>query len=168
MWQEDCNIIPVNGTEAPPYDYQDDYANMRAALYGLLAAAIKAGMPLPRYPKLLEELSATTKEERPQDNRLLITPKKLIKQKLGGSPDWADSLSLLIRHYSDLTPETYVVSLRDLKAGRVTLSNAELLDRYADFYNNEPDDNGLFRGSLLDNQGDQYEYNSEKAWGPGR
>lgn len=68
------------------------YANRRAEMYFLLAQWVKAGGALPDVPELVAELSQTTYTYK--GDQLLLEPKKIIKAKIGRSPDRADALAL--------------------------------------------------------------------------
>ena len=66
------------------------YANKRAEMYFLFAQWIKEGGQIPaNCPELIQDLTQTTYTH--QKDRLLLEPKKLIKEKLGRSPDWGDA-----------------------------------------------------------------------------
>lgn len=81
--------IPVGFAESA----QDKrYANRRAEMYFRTAEWIKAGGALPDCPELLAELTQTTYTFK--GDALLLEPKKLIKAKIGRSPDHADALVL--------------------------------------------------------------------------
>ena len=81
--------IPVGFAEAA-LDRQ--YANRRAEMYFLMAQWVKAGGALPDIPELVAELTQTTYTIK--GDQFLLEPKKLIKQKIGRSPDRADALAL--------------------------------------------------------------------------
>ena len=82
-------VIPVGFNEAA-LDRQ--YANRRAEMYFLMSAWVKDGGCLPEVPELVAELTQTTYTIK--GDQFLIEPKKLIKQKIGRSPDRADALAL--------------------------------------------------------------------------
>lgn len=68
------------------------YANRRSEMYFKLAEWIKAGGCLPNCPELVAELTQTTYTFK--GDALLLEPKKIIKAKIGRSPDHADALAL--------------------------------------------------------------------------
>jgi hypothetical protein len=68
------------------------YANRRAEMYFEAVKWIKDGGGLPDVPELVAELSQTTYTI--AKDQLLLEPKKLIKAKIGRSPDRADALAL--------------------------------------------------------------------------
>ena len=83
-------LIPIGFADAPT-DRQ--YANRRAEMYFNLAIWVKDGGCLPSdCRELMAELTQTTYTIK--GDRLLLEPKKLIKAKIGRSPDRADALAL--------------------------------------------------------------------------
>ena len=68
------------------------YANRRAEMYFAMAEWVKRGGALPDEPDLVAELSETTYTF--QGDKLILEPKKVIKLKIGRSPDLADALAL--------------------------------------------------------------------------
>lgn len=68
------------------------YANKRAEMWFLMCDWVKGGAQLPLIPELVEELTAPTYSF--VGDTLLIEPKDSIKQRIGRSPDYADSLAL--------------------------------------------------------------------------
>lgn len=82
-------VVPVGFAEAA---LDKQYANRRAEMYFLLAKWIKDGGCLPDVPELMAELTQTTYTI--AGDQLLLEKKKLIKAKIGRSPDRADSLAL--------------------------------------------------------------------------
>ena len=82
-------VIPVGFAEGA-LDRQ--YANRRAEMYFLMSAWVKEGGALPDVPELVAELTQTTYTIK--GDQFLLEPKKLIKQKIGRSPDRADALAL--------------------------------------------------------------------------
>ena len=68
------------------------YANRRSEMYFLAAEWVKKGGCLPRDPEILQELTQTTYTFK--GDALLLEPKKLIKAKIGRSPDKSDALVL--------------------------------------------------------------------------
>lgn len=68
------------------------YANRRAEMWMRMAQWLKDGGALPYMPELLKELTAPTFGY--QGGKFLLEPKKLIKKRLGYSPDLADGLAL--------------------------------------------------------------------------
>jgi len=84
------HAIPV-GFADEPQDRQ--YFNRRAEMYFKMAQWIKDGGALPPdSPELIAELTQTTYTFK--GDRLLLEPKRLIKIKIGRSPDRADALAL--------------------------------------------------------------------------
>jgi hypothetical protein len=69
------------------------FGNLRAFTYWLLRRRLEDGdLALPADPILWEELLNTTYEYK--DGKLFITDKKVIKRRIGRSPDRADALML--------------------------------------------------------------------------
>ena len=68
------------------------YANRRSEMYFLMAEWVKKGGCLPNCPELVAELTQTTYTFK--GDALLLEPKKIIKAKIGRSPDHADALAL--------------------------------------------------------------------------
>lgn len=81
--------IPVGFAEGA---FDKRYANRRSEMYFLMAEWVKAGGQLPNVPELIPELTQTTYTFK--GDALLLEPKKIIKAKLGRSPDHADALAL--------------------------------------------------------------------------
>jgi len=81
--------IPIGFAESAS-DRQ--YANRRAEMYFTMVNWIKDGGQLPDIPELVAELTQTTYTYK--GDQLLLEPKKLIKAKIGRSPDRADGLAL--------------------------------------------------------------------------
>ena len=115
------DVQAVQGQQKTPYLWAGSHANMRSCLYGLLAASVKANAPLPDFPALHEELSATTLKELPHDSRIMLIGKDKVKARLAGrSPDWADCVALSYFCDADtIAPEQYVATLQDIVSGRV-------------------------------------------------
>ena len=89
-------VIGVN-VSAEPYD-KDLYRNLRSELYFLLAEQFRSGaVDLTRVASfeevITEELASLTYDYTPKGQRF-IEPKDKIKEKIGRSPDFADSLML--------------------------------------------------------------------------
>lgn len=82
--------IPVGFAEEA--EDKGRYFNRRAEMYFRMAEWVKNGGHLPNIPELVAELTETTYTHR--GDRLLLEPKKLIKARLGRSPDLADGLAL--------------------------------------------------------------------------
>lgn len=74
-------------------DQYDDYANLRSQLYFQLGAWIEAGGMIPPDPQLRAELLAP-RYGFDRRRRLQVELKKLIKARLGRSPDKADALTM--------------------------------------------------------------------------
>lgn len=70
----------------------DRYANKRAEMYFRMSEWVKKSGRLPAIDDLKKELTATTYTF--QRGKLLLSPKDLIKEKLGHSPDKSDALAL--------------------------------------------------------------------------
>jgi hypothetical protein len=68
------------------------YANRRAEMYFLMSQWVKNGGALPKIPELIPELTETLYGFK--GDALLLEPKKMVKAKLGRSPDLADALAL--------------------------------------------------------------------------
>jgi phage terminase large subunit len=81
--------IPIGFAEEP-LDRQ--YFNRRAEMYFEMVRWIKDGGALPDVPELVAELTQTTYTFK--GDRMILEPKKLIKAKIGRSPDRADALAL--------------------------------------------------------------------------
>jgi phage terminase large subunit len=69
-----------------------DFANKRTEMYFDLCNWIKEGGALPDCPELIAQLTATTYTI--EKDKMILEPKKLIKAKLGYSPDEADAAAL--------------------------------------------------------------------------
>ena len=163
------NCYAVQGQEKTPRDWENSYYNMRSCLIGLCSLAVREGFALPKVPELIEELQAHKSDAQKQDSRMKAEGKDKVKALIGRSPDTADAVFLSFYFESQDPDDKFLIDLRSIARGRVQLSNAELLDRYPEFYEQENNDAGLFEGSLLDNQGDQYDhYDSDTAWGKSR
>jgi len=94
--EDNYPVIPVNVAKKP-YD-PDMYVNLRDELYFSLADMFKAGeLDLTRVraieEQLSEELASMTFDYTPKGQRK-VSPKAMTKEKLGRSPDFADSLML--------------------------------------------------------------------------
>ena len=87
------------------------YANFRAMMWMSMADWLKNGGALPYIPELIKELTAPTYGY--QGGKFLLEPKKLIKKRLGFSPDRADALALTWAepemHRADRSPEAALV-----------------------------------------------------------
>jgi hypothetical protein len=81
--------VPVGFAEEPN-DRQ--YANKRAEMYFEAVKWIRDGGALPNVPEMVAELTQTTYTI--AKDRLLLEPKKLVKAKIGRSPDRADGFVL--------------------------------------------------------------------------
>lgn len=68
------------------------YYNVRSQIWMLMADWVRNGGKLPNLPELKRELSAPTYTY--MNGKFLIEDKKLIKERLGFSPDLADGLAL--------------------------------------------------------------------------
>jgi hypothetical protein len=68
------------------------YSNRRAEMWLSMAEWLKKGGALPYIPELIKELTAPTYGY--QGGKFILEPKKLIKKRLGYSPDIADGLAL--------------------------------------------------------------------------
>jgi hypothetical protein len=83
------NVIPIGFADAPN---DKQYANKRAEIYFEAVKWIRDGGGLPNVPEMVAELSQTTYTI--DKDRLKLEPKKLIKAKLGRSPDRTDAFCL--------------------------------------------------------------------------
>ena len=93
-WRETLKLmnrtpIPVGFAEASS---DPQFANRRAEMYFRAADWVKTGGQLPETPELMAELTQTTYTYK--GDQLILEPKKLIKAKIGRSPDRADALCL--------------------------------------------------------------------------
>lgn len=76
-----------------PTRNQERYVNVRAQLYGEMAAWFATeNVQIPNNPKLIEELAIVQYEE--QSGKIKIELKAKIKKRLGRSPDSCDALAL--------------------------------------------------------------------------
>ena len=94
--EENYPVLDVN-VARKPYD-QEAYTNLRDELYFLLAEEFRVGgIDLSRCymneETLTEELASITFDYTPKGQRK-VAPKALIKEKIGRSPDFSDSLML--------------------------------------------------------------------------
>lgn len=91
-------VIPFNGARAVAEEEWKDpkrYKNLRAAAYWSLRKMLEAGtIAVPRNDRLWEEL-LSTEWEMGSDEKIMIRPKEELRDRLGRSPDLADSLSLV-------------------------------------------------------------------------
>lgn len=71
----------------------DRYANLRAEMYFKLRAWIEAGGAIPNEPTLKSELSVV-EYQFARNGKIILEPKEKVKEKIGKSPDYADSLAL--------------------------------------------------------------------------
>ena len=72
---------------------ESQYANKRSEIWCRLAQWIKSEGVLPQEDKLMQELAAP-QYERDDNGKILLEPKKKIRDRLGFSPDLADALAL--------------------------------------------------------------------------
>ncbi len=71
----------------------DRYANLRAEMYFKLRKWLEDGGALPNEPTLKSELSVV-EYQFARNGKIILEPKDKIKEKIGKSPDFADSLAL--------------------------------------------------------------------------
>lgn len=71
----------------------DRYANLRAEMYFKLRKWLEDGGALPNEPTLKSELSVV-EYQFARNGKIILEPKDKIKEKIGKSPDYADSLAL--------------------------------------------------------------------------
>lgn len=114
------NPIPVGFAEGA---MDKQYANRRAEMYFLMAQWVKDGGGLPDVPELVAELTQTTYTIK--GDQFLLEPKKLIKKKIGRSPDRADALALTFAQ---------PVAPRALADMQPKPRQEERYDPYEDFY----------------------------------
>lgn len=88
------------------------YYNKRTEMYFDACEWIKAGGALPERPEILAALTQTTYTFK--GDRLLLEPKKLVKAKLGHSPDEADAFVLSFAE--PVTPAKRILPPRPQKA----------------------------------------------------
>lgn len=94
-WCDQLQLLghsPIRVQFAGEAHQKSRYANKRAEMYFDAVQWIKNGGALPDSPEILAALTQTTYTH--QGDRLLLEPKKLIKQKLGYSPDECDAFVL--------------------------------------------------------------------------
>lgn len=82
----------VQGVQFAGKAISESYYNKRAEMWFEMAEWVKNGGRLPNMPELAKELCAPTYTLK--NGRFLLEPKDQIKQRLGFSPDLADSLAL--------------------------------------------------------------------------
>ena len=85
------SVTEVNFAGSP--QDTDRYANLRAEMYFKLRAWIEAGGAIPNEPTLKSELSVV-EYQFARNGKIILEPKEKIKEKIGKSPDLADSLAL--------------------------------------------------------------------------
>lgn len=85
------NVTEVNFAGSP--QDTDRYANLRAEMYFKLKAWLEGGGALPNEPTLKSELSVV-EYQFARNGKIILEPKDKIKEKIGKSPDFADSLAL--------------------------------------------------------------------------
>lgn len=71
----------------------DRYANLRAEMYFKLRKWLEDGGALPNEPTLKSELSVV-EYQFARNGKIILEPKEKVKEKIGKSPDYADSLAL--------------------------------------------------------------------------
>ena len=71
----------------------DRYANKRAEMYFKVRDWMEAGGAIPNEPLLKSELSIVEYKFTPA-GKIILEPKEKVKEKIGKSPDTADSLAL--------------------------------------------------------------------------
>lgn len=89
MEQAGHNPIPVNFAGKP---IDPRYANKRAEMWFRMAEWVKKGGCLPKIPSLIRELTTPTYTF--INGKFALEEKKLIKKRLGLSPDMGDALAL--------------------------------------------------------------------------
>lgn len=71
------------------------YANQRSEIWFLMAQWIRKGGAMPRIPEMVPELTVPTYTfTGVGEGKFLVEPKKLVKKRLGRSPDLADALAV--------------------------------------------------------------------------
>jgi len=85
------NVTEVNFAGSP--QDTDRYVNLRAEMYFKVRAWLEGGGALPNEPTLKSELSVV-EYSFARNGKILLEPKAKIKEKIGKSPDLADSLAL--------------------------------------------------------------------------
>lgn len=84
------NVTEVNFAAASS---DERYANKRAEMYFAVKKWMEGGGAIPNDPKLKSELSVVEYKFTP-GGKIILEPKDKIKEKIGKSPDMADSLAL--------------------------------------------------------------------------
>lgn len=85
------NVTEVNFAGSP--QNTEKYANLRAEMYFKVRAWLEGGGALPNEPTLKSELSVV-EYSFARNGKIILEPKAKIKEKIGKSPDLADSLAL--------------------------------------------------------------------------
>lgn len=116
----------INGSKAvQPKEAEDDptkkvnYANLKSQCYDLLSVRVadgEIGIDDPNDPDLkamiIEELEMIKQVDVDSDKSFRIISKEEIKEALGRSPDFADSI--MMRVYGDLKPRVYEPGFREI------------------------------------------------------
>lgn len=86
--------IPVHQVQfGAPARERDVYANQRAEIWFAMAKWIREGGVLPNLPEIVGELTEPTYVYSPK-GQIQVEPKKLVKERIGRSPDLADALAV--------------------------------------------------------------------------
>jgi hypothetical protein len=116
----------INGSKAvQPDEAKDDptkkvsYANLKAQCYDLLSKMVESGtmgIDDPDDPdiknKIVQELELIKQVDIDKDAAFRVTSKEEIKEELGRSPDYADSL--MMRMYGEIKPKVYEPGFREI------------------------------------------------------
>nr|BDD45481.1 hypothetical protein 5 [Desulfobulbaceae bacterium] len=163
----DINVTAIQGQVAAPFNWQNEFSNLRSCLYGLAAHAVKNHNPLPDEPMLHEELSAHTTKEQPHDKRTAVIAKKDVRAKLNRSPDLSDAYVYSYFPDAQLDQETFMATLRDVSGGNVAPpTNADLLKMNPEFYQDtDASSDPLWDDSIVNpsNQDDDYD-DEDRLW----
>lgn len=93
-WIDQLGVLGFNptGVHFASTATHDGYANRRAEMWFEMSKWLKRGGALPPVPELIRELTSVTYTF--SGDRVILEDKKLIKKRLGFSPDLADALAL--------------------------------------------------------------------------
>lgn len=96
------------------------YSNRRSEMWMRMAEWLKNGASLPYMPELIKELTAPTFGY--QGGKFCLEPKKMIKKRLGFSPDLSDALALSFAE-PELPREEQTPEMAFLNAGKKMLAD---------------------------------------------
>jgi len=130
-------IEDVRGVISGQKAYHSSNFNLRAELYAMLQDFLShnestISIHLPYYQQLCNELSATTAKPN-EKGTFQVTSKNEIIERIGHSPDYADSAALSL--YFERYTQSWQKPLDELTNNDISsMSNAAILDTFAGYY----------------------------------